>query len=203
MNIQKVILLSFGILISSKFGNAATQKPHLVGLRCEFNGNIEFSITQGIFEQSNITETEMQVKTPELLYDASKICDVVIEKYMNGTGMRYKCNLEPSQWIWLMNSTPIRVTLKPNLQRTIYPHSDVYFYNIFNKPFHFSLSKVEFEEFKCLISIKSDDREITLASIASCYEDETNRYHFTLTPGMAIRYPGESRLNLALENESK
>ena len=203
MNIQKIILLSFGMLISSKLGNAATQKPELVGLRCEFNGNIEFSITKDIFEQSSITETDMRARKPELLYDASKICDVVIEQYMNGTGMRYRCNLEPSQWIWLMNSTPIRITLKPNLQRTIYPHKDVYFYNIFNKPFHFSLSKAEFEELKCLISIQSGNREITLASITAYYEDETNRYHFTLTPGMAIRYPGESRLNLALENESK
>lgn len=203
MNIQKVILLSFGILISSRFGNAATQQPHLVGLRCEFNGNIEFSITQDAFEQSNIIENEMRAKKPELLYDASKICDVVIEKYMNGTGMRYKCNLEPSQWIWLMNNTSIRITLKPNEQRTIYTHKDVYFYNIFNKPFHFSLAKVEFEQFKSLVSIKSGDREITLANITSYYEDETNRYHFTLNPGMAIRYPCELKLNLALENESK
>ena len=203
MNIQKVIILSLGILVSSKFGNAATQRPNLVGLRCEFNGNIEFSITKNIFEQSSITENEMQAKSPELLYDASKICDVVIEQYMNGTGMRYRCKLEPSQWIWLMNSTSIRITLKPDLKRTIYSHKDVYFYNIFNKPFNFSLSKVEFEEFKCLIRIQSGDREITLANIASYYEDETNRYIFTLTPGMAIRYPGELRLNLALENESK
>ncbi|MFH1254005.1 MAG: hypothetical protein V1646_01080 [bacterium] len=203
MNIQKVMLLSFGILISSRFGNAAVQQPNLVGLRCEFNGNIEFSLPQNIFEDYNQLESELRTKNPESFYDASRLCDVVLGKYMNGTGMRYKCNLEPSQWIWLMRDTPIRMTLKPNLQKTTYTHKNVYFYNIFNKPFHFSLSKVEFEEFKCLIRIQSDNREITLDNIVSYYEDETNRYHFTLTPGMAIRYPGESRLNLALENESK
>lgn len=203
MNTQRVILLSLGILISSKFGNAAVQQPNLVGLRCEFNGNIEFSLPQNIFEAYNQLESELRTKNPESFYDASKICDVVIDKYMNGTGMRCKCNLEPSQWIWLMKDTAIRMTLKPNLQKTIYPHKDVYFYNIFSKPLHFSLSKVEFEELKDSIHIQLGDREITLTNISSYYEDDTNRYHFTLTLGMAIRYPCESGLKLALENESK
>lgn len=201
MNTQRVMLLSLGILISSKFGSAAVQLPNLVGLRCEFNGNIEFSLPQKFFEDYSQLENELRIKNPESFYDASRICDIKIGTYMNGSGLRCKCKLKPSQWIWLTKNASVRITLKPKKQKMVYPHRDVYFYNVFNKPLSFSLSKVEFEQFKNLIFIKSGQRETTLANFEHQYDvDGTNKCFFTLAPGMSIRYSVELGLNLTLES---
>ncbi len=197
MNTRKIIILCLGFIIGTKSGQAATALPNLVGLRCEFNGAIEFSLKQRKFDIIESFIKQVEKSNPERLYNASNIRDLKIGQFVNGE-LNYKCRLESNQWTWIMNDTCIRLTLIPYQHIQVYPHRDVYFYNIFNKPLIFKFPRYEYLNVKDFIHIINPGiSDVTLEQVASQVISET--FYFELQPKQSIKYPIDLKLNLALE----
>lgn len=221
MNIYKIMLLSLGLLMATKAGQAAVQQPNPVGLRCEFNGAIEVSLSQNTFEKLKKIEIERSDINPTSLYDAIRLCNMCdirekdknpdaekyYEEYPNGTGIRRKFILGSNQWVWATRDTSIRLTLLPNPDIRLFHHRDVYFCNVFNKTLNFSLTRTEFEQFKNSIFIVIPQLtckgyiEVKLAGFETTFENDANKYHVSLHPGQAIKYPGSSRISIMMETE--
>jgi hypothetical protein len=197
MSIRKVVLFSFGLLMAFKANQAATLVPDIVGLRCEFNGAIEFSLKQKKFDAIDKLVNEVKKSRPERLFDASNIQNLKIGQFVNGE-LNYKFRLESNQWTWIMSDTCIRITLIPYQHIQVYPHRDVYFYNIFDKPLQFGLSRYDLTQFqKDFHIITPGVSDITLDQASPQLYLET--FYFMLQPKQAIRYPSNLKLNLTLE----
>lgn len=198
MNMQKIMILSLGVLVSSKFSNAAIQQPKLACLRCEFNGSIEFFLEEYFYEKNIVLEQKLEQQ-----YDATTLKDLNPTRYQNGH-VRYKFELFSNQCVWLREDTSIKLTLKPNPQIHFVDHGDVYFFNVFNQTLIFRLKQEQFEKFKDFISIQlsyqDHYRRIKLADSSHEWHDDTNEYIISLQPQQAIVYPADLGLNLVLEN---
>ena len=204
MKINNLIFLCFSFLLTTNFGSAATQCPTLdvIGLRCEFNETIEFFLEADAYEKNTTLLLSKQ-------YDATLLKDLNPVRYQNGH-IRYKLTLSSNQWTFLRkNEIPTKLTLIPSKFLGIYPHSNVYFYNIFNQTLQFKLRREEYDKFKNIIFIKTPEtselinlNKVLVNKLFECRQEviEDDAYIFLLHPQHALIYPGETGLNLTLEN---
>lgn len=182
-------MLTFGIT------SAMDQTP--VGMRCEFNGTIEFSILKSTFTSLVDMQNIIRATTPGTLYDACNLSTLKISEFVNGNGkLRFKCKLESSQWVWLIKNISIYIELKPNPCIRKYDHEMVYFYNVFNETFHFKLGRHDFEKFKGCILIQN----CSLEKCSYRFDQDEDAYYFTLAPCQTLEYPGASNLPIMLRN---
>jgi hypothetical protein len=196
MNMRKVILLSFGLLMVAKANQAATQHPDLMGLRCEFNGEIEFSINPSNIETDQALGYIFEnLRDKSQSYDAADPREVLVSK--NG---KFTYRLRSMQWIWIARNTPIQITLKPNPCIHELSQEHVYFFNIFSKPLYIELAFEEHGKLKDTLFVRNSKCSDSLNKPIWQCDCKGEDYSMTLAPGESIIYPASSGVNVTLKN---
>lgn len=196
MNMHKIILLSLGWLILAKTDQATAQLSDLVGLRCEFNGRIQFYLSQEQVQATVKIVNEVRHENPNQLSDATELHE--LRNGGCGSSFSFACN--PLQWVWLMRNTRMQLLLIPDSDPTIkrFSHGDVYFFNVFNSLLELKLSQEGFQvlDGKIHIRVPKTFKEFMPKWR---YDSDKKEYLALLEPGQAIVYPVSSKINLTLE----
>lgn len=202
MNMHKVMLLSLGFLMMTK---TATLQPELenkmrdfVGLRCEFNGMIQFSLSPDQFSKNCDFIDKVRAKHPEFLYDATPL------QFLKTAGVNhnfiFECN--SSKWVWLNRDTFIELILMPDQNIRIYDKQYVYFYNVFDKILALKLTQENFEELRDKIYFGSSEFSNDYMIPEWTYAPNKRIYYVFLYPKHALKYPVVLKKNLTLETVS-
>ncbi len=198
MNMHKVALLCFGLLIGTETNQAAKQHPDSVGLRCEFNGEIDFFIRPNNIETDQamgcIYETIKKTNPSQLCDTDDPRNRLIIE---NGI---FAYRLTSNQWIWLMRNASIQLTLKPNPNVHIFPQEHVYFFNVFNKTLFIKISSEDYLKLRDTLFVRNPQISDHLRKPTWQCDCEGRVYSTRLPPGESIIYPANSGISITLES---
>jgi len=190
MNSYTIVLLSFCFFIGTKFDHLVAE---LVGLRCEFNGTMEFVIKKRV--AASIEEKLSGCKR----YDSLKLDEIKIVESRNGFSF-HRYRLCSNQWVFLDDGISVRISLKPNSLTHVFGYEDVYFFNIFARSLYFKLDQSSFEKLKDSLCIGSDNSLWRkLAELNPRFDSEDCSYQIILSHGYALKYPVGSRVAITLE----
>lgn len=208
MNIHKVIFFSFSFFATMTIGYMAAQQPNFidtnsfVGMRCEFNGSIQFSFDSEQMLRKVISVTDkIRDLDAKQLHDALDLREVPIKNEKNQPSPQFK--IVSSQWVWLSRKISIQLTLIPDPNIRIYSHEDVYFFNVFNNTLFIKLSPEEYAHFvnKIYVCFPKYHGERDWKHPIWTHHSEDNLYVITLEPGLAIKYPVSLNLPLKLKTQ--
>jgi hypothetical protein len=183
MNMRTSFFVGLGLLFVGGVG-CLVAHSNPVGLRCEFDGAIEFTIPMTSYREQLDWEVSMRTMNPKELYDALFIHTLVQQT----NGMAY-CKLTTNQWVWLFKDISVHITIKPNVNAD----GAVYFYNVFERPLYFSLSYEEYQKLRDYLGDKPSKKLFEENSFIGRLIE--------LAPGQYIKYPARTGINLILSTD--
>jgi hypothetical protein len=127
------------------------QQAQPVELRCEFDGYLEFTVSQETFDMLASKEDARRCENLAELHDARNIRDIYIRTIAGDSGRNCYFKLSTQQWSWLFDNISICINLVPNPDS----QGNVCFYNVFSRPLVFKLSVEEHNVLSSYLNGKS------------------------------------------------